>query len=676
MRRLYLYGVAFVSLLTTLWGAIGLARSFWGGEEIGGDVTRLAGALSLILVGIPVFLFHWWLAQRNALKDPEERSDLVRAIFLYGTLLATLVPVAHNLLALLSRALLSLFNLDTSLALAGGDQTLADNLVAVVANLLVAAYFFYVLRSDWQAVPLGDSYADIRRLFRYMWMVYGLGLSAIGFQHVLEYALKIWEMRLPGIQALLPNGLILLVIGLPVWAFAWRTIRISLVDPDESQSLLRLVVLYLFVLFSAAGASLAVGLSLYQVFLLMLGELLPLTEFLFELSLPFSIAVSLGVVWALYGRELKMTISTLADTATEGTAAPETERLVMDTEAGGAEGVDTAAEEQQAKAAAIQAGLSRLYTYLLSLGGLVATFAGLHLSLALVINLTLKEGAVWGDVFREDLAGSLAALVVGLPLWLFHWRKATREAAQEGEAGDHARRSLIRRGYLYLVLFAAVIGLMFSTGALLYQLIRTWLGDPDPDMAAMVVHHLKTMALLGLFGLYHYLVLRNDNLLAEQALAKRHAQFSVLVLTPQDGAFGGSIAAALEREAPDLPVAVHSIGEGAPDEAFSAARAVVVPAEVAAKPSEALRLWLQGYDGARLVVPTPVTGWLWVSGSGRSLSSLARQTARLVRCLAEGEEPPPARDIPAWLVVLAVLGALFALEILFILTVSLIDLLS
>jgi len=36
------------------------------------------------------------LAQRSALRDMDERTSLVRVIFLYGTLLATLVPVVHS----------------------------------------------------------------------------------------------------------------------------------------------------------------------------------------------------------------------------------------------------------------------------------------------------------------------------------------------------------------------------------------------------------------------------------------------------------------------------------------------------------------------------------------------------------------------------------------------------
>ena len=58
------------------------------------------------------------------------------------------------------------------------------------------------------------------------------------------------------------------------------------------------------------------------------------------------------------------------------------------------------------------------------------------------------------------------------------------EAFAEGEVGEHARRSVIRKFYLYLVLFAAVIGGMATAVALVYQLIRVVLnGDTGAGFA-------------------------------------------------------------------------------------------------------------------------------------------------------------------------------------------------
>ena len=74
IRRLYLYAVAFVSLETVLWGLINLLRASLDAGRVGGSASQLAGALALILVGLPVFLLHWWLIQRRIGSQPEERG--------------------------------------------------------------------------------------------------------------------------------------------------------------------------------------------------------------------------------------------------------------------------------------------------------------------------------------------------------------------------------------------------------------------------------------------------------------------------------------------------------------------------------------------------------------------------------------------------------------------------
>src|ERR1035437_7769342 len=162
VRRLYFYAVAFVSLEVVLWGLIGLARSFFCGKgnAVCGAATILAQGLALILVGVPGFGFHWWMAERLARQDGEERASGVRAVFLYGALLGTLIPIVQNALSLLDRLVLQAVGLASSQAILGPNQTWSDNLIAVVINAIVAAYFFTVLRTDWQVIAPKDSFTD------------------------------------------------------------------------------------------------------------------------------------------------------------------------------------------------------------------------------------------------------------------------------------------------------------------------------------------------------------------------------------------------------------------------------------------------------------------------------------------------------------------------------------
>ena len=100
---------------------------------------------------------------------------------------------------------------------------------------------------------------------------------------------------------------------------------------------------------------------------------------------------------------------------------------------------------------------------------------------------------------------------------------------------------------------------------------------------------------------------------------------------------------------------------------------MILPTELLVKPSEALRLWLQGYSGPRLAVPTQALGWHWISGHESGLGSQARQAARTVRLLAEGERVAGFREISPWSIVIYILAGLFTLEIVFVVITSLIE---
>jgi hypothetical protein len=311
--------------------------------------------------------------------------------------------------------------------------------------------------------------------------------------------------------------------------------------------------------------------------------------------------------------------------------------------------------------------LRRLYDYVLALLGLVASFAGLQFLLSALVDRLLGAVPPEGLSDRDRLAAGLAALAVGLPLWILAWRRVGREAALEGEVGDRARRSLVRKTYLYLVLFVAVIGVMFSTGVILFQLLSALLGQPPENLLEETLQQARLLLLYGLLLGFHAWALRSDNRLAERSLARRHAQYPVLVLAPDaEGGpadFGPVVANALLRQASGLPVAIHAYSQGVPDESLAAARVVILPAELSARPSEAFRLWLQAFEGLHLVIPTPARDWHWVFGSGRSLNSLANQAARVVRQLAEGEEIDLPREASPWMFLVYLAAGLFALEI-------------
>jgi hypothetical protein len=73
------------------------------------------------------------------------------------------------------------------------NQTLADNLIAIVMNGIVAAYFWNVLRNEWATLKgtSNENFSDVRRLYRYIWMLYGLLMTVFGAQQILRYLIYI-----------------------------------------------------------------------------------------------------------------------------------------------------------------------------------------------------------------------------------------------------------------------------------------------------------------------------------------------------------------------------------------------------------------------------------------------------------------------------------------------------
>jgi len=304
--------------------------------------------------------------------------------------------------------------------------------------------------------------------------------------------------------------------------------------------------------------------------------------------------------------------------------------------------------------------MRRLYSYILSAIGLGAAFTGLALLLSFVVDAALGN-TVWGSVLRPRLAASLATLLVGLPLWWLAWRPMQAEALAAGDAGDHARRSLIRKVYLYLALFVSVVGGMITAVSLLNLLLRSLFGSAVDNLLQQVLKNLELLFLFVGLGWYHAFVLGQDGKLASEALAQKHAAFPVLVFDSADGAFGQALLAALHRQAPRLPVMLQPAGQPVAPEA--APNAVLLPADLAVDPPESLRIWLSQYAGSRLVVPTSASGWLWTGGLS-PLPAAATQAARAVRQLAEGEPVSQKAGTSGWMIAVYIVAGLFGLEVL------------
>jgi hypothetical protein len=623
IRRLYFYAVAAISIEVVLWGIIGLLRSIFNAQDITNNASNLASALALILVGVPIFLIHWLWAQNVSAKDAEEHSAGVRAIFLYGILLGTLIPAVQNLLALINRTFLTTANLYAYRAVVGGAQSWLDNLIAILINLLIAAYFWNVLKANWRTLAETDAFSEVRRLYRFVWMLYGLLMTVYGAQLALDYILTIPTSMLGtnGRESVV-NALALLLIGCPVWYYAWRLLQNALADPAEKESYLRLGILYLLTLGGAIVSLVSVGNLIYMLLVQLLGESALLQRFIHDVSAPISVAVPLIVVWLFYGTWLNRQFNF---------------------------------DENLPR----RAGKSRLYNYILSFLGLSASVAGLLSLFSVVIDLIMGERYLSDSGLSEPISGALAALTVGLPVWVMTWRRMQAQALDNSDIGDHARRSIIRKSYLYLALFASVIGGMVSAGTLVFDLVNAALGGSDYNLWVGVLNEVTALVVFVVLLLYHLSCLQKDGAARADILAEKQTQFHVVVFD-QDGKFGEAVKASFAKRAPAVPVTVLNANEKVPGDVK--ADAVVLPGSLAVNTPETVEAWLRSFNGNKLIVSDEAAGVFWMNDF--------EQAADSAKSMAEGQELRPQsskRTTSIWTYVAYVFAGLFACQLLFML---------
>lgn len=625
IRRLYFYLIAFISLEVILWSVITLARTLFDVATINNIGDQIAGGLAFLIVGLPMFLFHWLFIQREALKDSDERSSRLREFFLYGTYLATLIPIAQNLIALLNRVLLPAVELDNTFAFLGSQQTTQDNLVAILVLSIAFYYFHRVLKGEWAANIPGNDLPGTRRLFRYIWMLYSLVLFVFAVVFILQFIFFSPTGFGNPTRENLANGLSILLIAAPLWVYNWRVIERSLESSAEYNSLFRLVVLYLLTLggviitLSSAGWVIAVILRV-----LLDREAITVGDLFNRLSSTLALAIPMAVIWAYFGRAWHQTINQVSDPLRK-------------------------------------AALRRIYFYILALLGNIAVFFACQQLFGVLIDQILGQSTGLAS-YSDSISNSLAMLIIGLPVWLRNWPVMQTEAAMNNETGDHARRSIIRKSYLYLILFALVVGLMASAGMLLYNLISRVTVENPGSLLDDFLHDSKTLGIIVVWLVYHLLALRSDGKASQEALTDRHEKFPVGVISYDDVVDVEGIKENLKRVAPNIPI-TELAPESLPTIDLTKFKALVIPVSILiGSPT-----FINGdaFTGKRIIIPDLKEDWIIQETVKRSRLDSAKETARLIRLMAENQVIPTA-SVSSGITALAyILAGLFVIQILF-----------
>jgi hypothetical protein len=183
--------------------------------------------------------------------------------------------------------------------------------------------------------------------------------------------------------------------------------------------------------------------------------------------------------------------------------------------------------------------VNRIYEYLLSAGGLVTSAIAVSMGLVSIVESFTSQVQVLGSSATNTALLALTLFLVGVPLWIFFWRRISNRVKQEVEV---ELGSSTRRVYLILILGASGIG---SIAALLTTVVRLFEGFFNADFGTATVRELayplSILLTALLVALYHLNVFRQDRLrLPKPAAGLKY----LLLIGPQDL----MLKKALERE--------------------------------------------------------------------------------------------------------------------------------
>ncbi|HEX9117641.1 MAG TPA: DUF5671 domain-containing protein [Anaerolineae bacterium] len=628
VRRWYIYLVSLMGLETVAWAVIILLRHLLGGHPYASAMTT-AWQISLVLIGLPLFLGHWLWAERLSDREAGERTAALRYLYLHALLVATLSTVAGNAYTLL--AWLANRILDAGAIPIGSPlHEPADSLIGIVVMITLWFYHLWVLTEDRSRTAFTPAGKTVRRLYFLGFSAAGLLLTVLAVSGLLYGAAR---QLTPGASLLrpfwLPGDLARLIVGLALWLPFWQVTQRLYAggDEDEQGSVSRKVYLYAASFLPALAFLSAATVALADLFRRVLGVAAPDRLTLWH---ALAVAVTTAPVWAYHAQVVQR----------DAAAAPERPQ---------------------------QAAIRRIYRYLVAGAGLAAFLIGLAGDTSVVIRSL--AGAAGGRSLLVQAAWYSAALLAGLPVWVFLWRQAQALAGALGSEGSVESHSLARRIYLYFFLFAATITVLTSAVYVFARIIGRSLGAILAGNLVSEVGQALAFSLIGAgLWLYHNAVLRRDNARFLAETAQRQASVRIGVVDPGDGTLGRTLMAGLRRRLPEVqlagfgPAFTTAGNRPAGDEQDLAAvlgRAdiLVGPWTMAAADCEPnLASAIAGSPARKLLIPTDAPGWQWIGRASPKTDDLIEEALDEVVALAvENARTAPRRLSPAAVAGLVVL---------------------
>ena len=468
VRRLYFYIVAFVALMMTVSGIVFLLQfildSIFVGDVISDSNVRLAAGGALLIVGAPLWYFHWRYVQRAVAEQPVETRSFLRKLYIYITL-----AVAGSIAIYTAYDLLNWIF---------GTEDFSGYSIAA-AIIWSGVWAFHWLIEEREGQPTSETIV-IRRLYIYIASLVGLIMLALGVGRVLYFIL------LEGYNALTATPLIggesglwrpsmremlsVAIIGGGAWAVHWLYM-----GRRDYDSAIRQVYLYIFAILGGVITTLsALGIIVHEFLTWALGAYSANTVAQHFEFLPGSVAtLSVGAaLWAYHWYRVRL----------EADMSPSTTLSAR-----------------------------RVYTYILAAIGTGTLAVAVFMLVSAALNLIVAsfgDMVIGGDLWKRALANIVTLAVLSGPLWGYYWRNI--QLRMQADVGDEILATS-RRIFIFAALGAGVLALLGSVSALLFMFLRDLLEvslslDTLNDMA----EPLAIIAAAAAFLPYYWSVYRQD----------------------------------------------------------------------------------------------------------------------------------------------------------------------
>ena len=612
LKRTYIYFASFVSLMAVTWGLIFLLRNLFGRF----DRTDIAWQLAVIIVSGPFFMAHWRWAQQLAQAEIDERSSSVRALYLYGVLAALLGPLMEQVFDFFDETVTGIANSSFSFP--------TD---AVVGIAVLGLLWFYHNRlpvidvqdskeSFWQGV--------FRQLYQWGFTTAGLSMLSIGTIAIISWLLSRFVGNPTSDSTFLIPEVGRVIVGGTIWILFWQTVqrRFNSGFAIERRSILRKIFLYVYLF---AGLLLFVSsiAIIWNHLLLIWFDL----ESGWELSEILPLVLIGAVVWAYHLTILRQ------DENTSPSIYP-------------------------------QVIVRHSYQYLTAGIGLLATLIGISGIVSLLIRFSIDGEAL----NLNSVAGFLATLSAGIPVWLIPWWQAQQRVNAFKEMALTESKLFVRRFYLYSFLLISSLTVLASVIYLVYRLLLLLLQISDVE----TVSSLAQAFAFGLIGLgvwlYHGYHVRIDINRVADDQSEKMSEVNVLLVASSHLGLDDRLKEAILHLLPHIDLNEINDDElTTQPEALAAADILVAPWQLLHNlPSETEN------QPHKVILPIPIENGTWAGVEHTDLDGIIDDAAHLVQDLALNETQDGTRrwSIGRWIAT-AVAGF-----ILFIILINIIGALS